>query len=54
MIAVFLAPLLGIHYVNAKNKLDIVLAFFLVFMIFLTKARTGVLFIYSNWLHLLY
>ncbi len=42
MIAVFLAPLLGIHYVNSKNKLDIVLAFFLVFMIFLTKARTGV------------
>ena len=42
MIAVFLAPLLGIHYVNAKNKLDIVLAFFLVSMIFLTKARTGV------------
>lgn len=43
MIAVFLAPLLGIHYVNAKNKLDIVLAFFLVAMIFLTKARTGVI-----------
>ena len=42
MIAVFLAPLLGIHYVSDKNKLDIVLAFLLISMIFLTKARTGV------------
>lgn len=42
MIAVFLAPLLGIHYVNSKNKLDIILAFLLVVMIFLTRARTGV------------
>jgi len=40
MIAVFLAPLLGIHYVSDKNKLDIVLAFLLISMIFLTKART--------------
>ena len=42
MIGVFLAPLLGIHYVSDKNKLDIVLAFLLISMIFLTKARTGV------------